>query len=192
MRTTTLKVSLFAFAIVIIGATDASANNLRQKWKLWWHNVSVGHHRNNAWPEPFVEADAMQVVAPFEIMKRNGWRLHNTIGHELFRSADGALTASGQQAVNWIVTRAPASRRQIHVLNGRTTEETQQRMAAVQEALTKYGDLGTTVNVFATNVPSPTSNGARAMQISRDALENQPVPTLPSTSAAGTASAVQQ
>jgi hypothetical protein len=96
--------NLFALLGVCLFASNASAD-----WHTFWHNVHVGTHRNNAWPDPFNEADAIQVVSPFERMKNNGWRVHNTIGHELFRGGDGALLASGNKRVEWISSQAPAA-----------------------------------------------------------------------------------
>ena len=182
---------LFAALIVVTGASTVSAD-WSQKWNRFWHNVGVGHHRNNAWPDPFNEADAYEVVAPFEIMKRNGWRLHNTIGHELFREGDGALKANGHDVVRWIATQAPESRREIYVLRGRSEAETHARVGSIQQALARIHHIGPTPTVFVTNKAPSTSSGAWAVQINRVALEEMPPPKLPTTSAAGTAASTQQ
>ena len=128
--------ALFAIVLAVTGASTASAD-WHQSWKRFWHNVAVGYHRNNAWPDPFVEADALQVIGPFETMKRNGWRLHNTIGHELFRASDGELLASGHGRVRWIATQAPEDRREIFVLRGRSDDETNARVASVRQAISR-------------------------------------------------------
>lgn len=188
MRISKYHTLLIAAFVVILGSADASAN----KFKEIWHKIAVGHHRNNAWPEPFVEADAIQVNAPFEIQKRNGWRLNNTIGHELFRDADSGMKVAGQQKIGWIATQAPQSHREIHVLRGNSEEETRKRVASVREALAFYGPSAESVNVYVTNVPPPTYNGAWATSVNREWMENLPAPKLPSTSAAGTAGSTQQ
>ncbi len=97
--------------VVATTATSASAD-----WNHFWHGLHVGFHRNNAWPDPFNEVDAGNVIQPFEVMKANGWRMHNTIGHELFRSGDGALLAAGHKRVHWIASQAPTARRTVYVL----------------------------------------------------------------------------
>jgi hypothetical protein len=94
----TFAQTVFALAVVASTATSVSAD---WNWKGFWHGQHVGYHRNNAWPDPFNEVDAANVIAPFEVMKANGWRLHNTIGHELFREGDGALLASRPASQRW-------------------------------------------------------------------------------------------
>tara|TARA_R110002049_G_scaffold27321_2_gene94152 strand:+ start:319131 stop:319661 length:531 start_codon:yes stop_codon:yes gene_type:complete len=166
------------------GATSANAD-----WREMWHKMHVGLHRNNAWPDPFREIDAMQVVAPFDAMKRNGWRLQNTVGHELFREGDGALLAAGSNRVRWIATQAPEARRQVFVLRGRSESETEARVASVRETLASVRVSGATPSVLVTDIVPPSSSGARATQINRAWMTEMPKPKLPSTSAAGTASA---
>ena len=114
---------------------DSFQSGVDSKWHHFWHNVHVGYARNNAWPDPFNEVDAHDVIRPFEIMKANGWRMNNTIGHEFFRNGDGALLAAGHRRVNWIATQAPQARRAVHVLRGSTPDETQARVAAVRNSL---------------------------------------------------------
>ena len=88
---------LLASATLAVAAIAITAGSANADWSNFWHQFHIDTHRNNAWPDPFNEADARDVVAPFEVMKQNGWKLHNTIGHELFREGDGVLMASGTQ-----------------------------------------------------------------------------------------------
>lgn len=173
--------ALIATTLVAVCAGTAAAD-----WPQFWHSMHIGYHRNNAWPQPFVEADAMQVVAPFEIMKRNGWRKHNTIGHELFRKGDSALLAAGQRRLHWIATQAPEARRQVFVLRGRDQQETDARVAAVQQKLKQIGPHSRPPEVFVTDIEPSTASGAWATKINRDWLEQMAAPRLPSTSPAGT------
>ncbi|QDT12036.1 hypothetical protein [Stieleria marina] len=177
---------LIATALVSVVAGTATAD-IRD----FFRKVGTGYQRNNAWPDPFNEIDAMQVVAPFEAMKRNGWRLNNTLGNELFRGGDGALLASGNQKIHWIATQAPAHRREIFVLRGRSDEETQKRVTSVQQTLAGYTRNGATPPVMVTDRSPSSSSGAYATQINRMYLQDLPAPKLPSTSAAGTAAATQ-
>ena len=185
MRTSKIHPALIAAFIVVV-----SGSNIFADWHTFWHNVAVGHHRNNAWPDPFMEADAIQVIAPFEIMKRNGWRLHNTIGNNLFRDGDGGLLASGHNTVRWIATQAPESRREIFVVAARTDTETQARVEAVREAVASVG-RGQQIAVHVTNREPSASSGAWLRQVEQQWLDNMAAPRLPSTSAAGTQSATE-
>lgn len=178
--------ALTAVMLVVISVGTAAAD-----WNEFWHNVHVGYHRNNAWPNPFNEVDAMHVVAPFEMMKRNGWRVNNTLGNNLFRDGDAALMASGHNRVRWIATQAPLDRRNIFVLRGRSQAETDARLASVRQTLANYQLRGPVPQVFVTDRPQPTWSGALATHINRTWLEQTPDPKLPSTSAQGTASATQ-
>ena len=172
--------AVIAMAVVATTATSASAD-----WNSWWHGLHVDYHRNNAWPDPFNEVDAAQVIAPFEIMKTNGWRLHNTIGHELFRGGDGALLASGHRRVHWIATQAPESRRTVYVLRGETENETAARVNSVQLTLDKIVMNGAAPRVLVTDVEPPAASGAWATKINREWLDHLTAPRLPSQSSSG-------
>lgn len=184
-RIATYGRTFIAVMLVSITASVACAD-----WKEFWHKVKVGQHRNNAWPDPFNEIDAMHVVAPFEVMKNNGWRLNNTLGHNLFREGDVALKSSGNNTVRWIASQAPPNRRVIYVLRGSSDKETQARLASVRETLASTHN-GAGVQVLVTNRAPTYASGAWATQINRTWLEELPAPKLPSTSASGTASSTQ-
>lgn len=175
---------IIATMAVLTTATSASAD-----WNSFWHNLHVGYHRNNAWPDPFNEVDAMEVVTPFEIMKANGWKMHNTIGHELFRPGDGALLASGHNRVHWIATQAPATRRTVYVLRGGSRAETDARVSSVQQTLASMYINGSVPTVLVTDVEPATSSGAWATKINREWLEHLAAPRLPAESVSGEAGA---
>lgn len=177
-------VARLAVACLAIGVT---ATSVSADWHSFWHNVHVGYARNNAWPDPFNEADALDVAEPFEIMKRNGWRLHNTIGHELFREGDGALLASGSRRVQWIATQSPEAYRSVFVLRGSTPEETQARIASVHQTLTSLHLPAGVPQVMVTDAEPGTSSGGWAVKVNREWLDSLPRPQLPQESAAGTA-----
>ncbi len=174
--------AVIALAVVVTTASSASAE---WNWNRWWHGSHLGFHRNNAWPDPFNEVDARQVIAPFEIMKANGWRLHNTIGHELFRDGDGALLAAGHRRIHWIATQSPEARRTIYVLQGTSQDETDARVAAVESTLDKIVINGNQPQVLVTDVEPPSSSGAWATKINREWLEHLTAPRLPSSSSSG-------
>lgn len=181
----------FAPAVVALMIFATTATSASADWNHFWHDLHVGFHRNNAWPDPFREVDAEQVVMPFEVMKANGWKMHNTIGHELFRGGDGALLASGHKRVHWIATQAPVSRRAVYVLRGSTPAETEARVAAVRQTLSTVHANGPTPNVMVTDIEPPSSSGAWATKINREWLAHLTAPRLPSVSASGQQSAGQ-
>ena len=189
-RNSIFQRAFFAIVLTATGASTVSAD-WYQSAKRHWHNICVGQHRNNAWPDPFVEADALQVIGPFEIMKRNGWRLHNTIGNELFRDSDGELLASGHRRVHWIATQSPEARREIFVLRGRSDVETESRVASVRQALSRLNSNGREPAVYITDIEPSTASGAWATTIARNWMEQLPAPKLPSTSASGTAASTR-
>ncbi|TWU22194.1 hypothetical protein Pla52o_32490 [Novipirellula galeiformis] len=168
-----------------------SASTVSADWHQFWHNCNRDYYRNNAWPEPFQELDAMQVSAAFDTMKHNGWRLHNTIGNELFRDGDGALLASGHNRVFWIATQSPESRRNVYVLRGRTDAETDARVASVRQTLASVPNTGAQTNVFVTDREPSTAPGAWATQINRQWMLELPKPKLPSATAQGGPSVTQ-
>ena len=170
----------------------AASNVANADWHQFWHQFHVDYHRANAWPDPFNEVDSLEVVRPFEIMKNNGWRLHNTIGHELFRDGDGALLSSGSERVHWIATQAPESRRAVFVLRGKSERETQARVASVRETLASIYMVGSTPEIILTEQEPSTASGQWATQINRDWMEVLPKPKLPRRSAQGDDSTAEQ
>jgi len=187
MAVTFLRKPTIWMFVLIAGITSTAHADFGN----WLHRKKMAYYRSTAWPDPFNEADALQTMAPFEVMKRNGWRTHNTIGHELFRAGDCALLASGQNRVRWIATQSPAHRRTIYVLEGGTPEDTAARTAAVREALAGFPDDGMPTQVLVTRSVPATTPGALATKINRDRFENTPTPKLPSTSASGQQGAVE-
>lgn len=158
-------------------------------WGTFWHRQHVNQARVNAWPQPFTDVDARQTVESFEVMKRNGWRLHNTIGTELFRDSDAALVSAGHNRIHWIVSQAPADRRVIYVLRGRSIEETEARLASVRQSIAAVNYGGPPPQLMLTDIEPTTASGAWATQINRDWMEALPAPKLPGTSATGSAGA---
>jgi type II secretory pathway pseudopilin PulG len=178
---------LIAIAMMSVTASSASAG-----WNELMHKVGVGFKRNNAWPDPFNEADAMAVIMPFEAMKQNGWVLHNTIGPHHFRDGDGALETSGQKSLAWIARQAPASRRQVYIVRAATDQETEARVASVREMLNRYQGDGDIPSIALIDRMPPTASGDWATKVNRAWLDELAPPKLPTSSAAGTASATRQ
>ncbi|OYP35999.1 hypothetical protein CGZ80_09590 [Rhodopirellula sp. MGV] len=182
---------MIAVVVMSVFTPTAFTNTADAGWNEFWAKVGVGHQRNNAWPDPFNEMDAMGVIMPFEAQKQNGWALHNTLAGHQFRPGDGALKTSGQQALAWIAYQAPASRRFVNVERGRTEQETQARIEAVRQMFDQFELDGPQPMIAVTDKKMPTAPGDWATKVNRTWLEQMALPKLPSASAAGTASATR-
>lgn len=180
-RSNVRKLAFMLTCNLILGSAMAGQGMAWDWWESTKRDFKLTYHRNNVWPQPFSEAAAAQTRAPFEVMKQKGWLLHNTIGHELFRSGDGALTAAGRDRLRWIAIEAPVDRRVVHVLRGNSEAETEARVESVRTALAHIYIPGNAPQVFITDINPATSSGTMATQISRQRMENMVPPTLPST-----------
>jgi hypothetical protein len=181
----------FSLALGLALAGSGVGSVAQADWNTFWHGVHVDYQRVNAWPQPFTDMDARQARAPFEVMKQNGWRAHNTIGHELFHDDTAVLTTAGNRRVLWIATHAPLNRRTIYVLQGRTPAETEARLASVQQTLAGLHQRGSEAQVLVTDIEPATAPGAWATSINRQWMSELPAPKLPSTTASGTAGATR-
>lgn len=164
-----------AAALIATTASTASAD-----WHSFWHRFHLDYHRNNAWPHPFRELAAMQTRAPFEVQKLNGWRVHNTISHELFVAGDGQLTYAGQRQLENIMTRVPPQYRAVFVVRAGSEAETQARLTAVRNSLARMRYAGgEKPEVSLIDRAPATSDGATASAINRQWLQVMPQPRLP-------------
>ncbi|QDV67845.1 hypothetical protein Poly24_15490 [Rosistilla carotiformis] len=173
----------FLLATIIVGL----ANTATADWDSFWYHKKVAMHdckidylRNQSWPQPFLEHDAYQARSPFQTMANNGWRLHNTLSHEVFRPDDSVLTAVGRNRVHWIATQTPQHHRHIYVLEAPTPDETQRRVASVEEALGSLVVAGAPPQVFVTAKVPTMGSGEWNAQLSRKRREQMVAPKLQS------------
>ncbi|MCA9155600.1 MAG: hypothetical protein KDA55_05150 [Planctomycetales bacterium] len=155
-------------------------------WSEFWHRVHVDWHRNNCWPVPFDGPDRAATVAPFATMVSNGWRLHNTITHDLFNPETQELNAAGRHAVAWIVTQAPEPRRTVHVLRGANSNATSARLDSVQRLISAIIPEGELPPVLLTDAAPQGGSGDYFDRIERAAQQNMPAPVLPPMQGDGT------
>lgn len=160
--------------LVVAAASPAAAD-----WDSFWHGVHVDYQRNNAWPHPFSEMAAAQTRMPFAVQKMNGWRLHHTISHELFRGGDSVLTAAGQQQLARIATQSPPEHRVVYVVRGATPGETDARIASIRSALSRMNLQSDPPEVFVTDRVPATGSGAMATAVNRAWMQALPAPRLP-------------
>ena len=115
------------------------------------HQAGIDYARNVAWPQPFRGADANSVIAPFDVMRDNGWRENNTLGTGLF-STQQALNEAGAIKVQWIVTQAPQNQRIVYVKAGNTEQETNARVESVQLAVSQLIPSGPLPQILVTEI----------------------------------------
>lgn len=151
-------------------------------WHDFWNQFHQDYHRNVAWPDPFRHADREVQRAPFCIMVNNGWRLNNTLSHDLFELETHALNHAGWRKVRWILTQAPVHRRSIWVLQADTAEATQARMESVREAVEGMVGQGPLPPIMLTDREPLGVSGDYVDQIDRQFRSSMPVPTLPQMS----------
>lgn len=141
------------------------------------HNVGVDYARNQAWPQPFRGADANSVVAPFEVMRENGWRENNTLGSSLF-SDKQILSEAGAIKVQLILTKSPSSQRIVYVKSGQTEQETNARVESVQLAVSQFIPTGPLPQILVTEIEPTTSSGAYQTLVHRALVKTTPTPRL--------------
>lgn len=146
-------------------------------WPEFKHSMHIDRARNNVWPQPFRAMDSRAVVAPFEIMRNNGWRSFNTLGDSLFTDAN-MLSDAGEIQVFNILTKVPEGRRVIFVYRGRDNQTTDKRVEQVQLAVSRMLPVGELPPIYVTNIPSEFTSGERQTILNR-AMRTIPAPTLP-------------
>lgn len=174
-----------AFAILLGG----HLGSVRAEGPMF-HKTHVEIARNNSWPQPFRGQDAYAVVAPFEIMKRNGWRDNNTVGSILFENNE--LTEAGRLKVTNLVASSPANQRTIYVQIGMTQAETSARVQSVQSVLRDLLPESEKPPIQITNIAPSTSPGAYQTLVHRAIQQSTPKPRLPVFTGANQPSAVQE
>ena len=165
MRRTFATLSISALTFGIIGCADMR------------HKSGIDYARNVAWPQPFRSADANSVVAPFDVMRDNGWRENNTLGTGLF-SSQHALNEAGAIKVQWIVTQAPLNQRTVYVKSGNTEQETNARVESVQLAVSQLLPTGQLPQILVTDIEPATSSGAYQTLVHRALIKTTPTPRL--------------
>jgi hypothetical protein len=129
-------------------------------------------------------------MAPFEVMKNNGWRSYNTLPTALF-TEDHRLTEAGRLRVKWIVTQAPVERRAIFVLNGNDSRATAARVESVQLAVSELLPVGALPQIYVTDVEPVGSSGQYQTKINRALMSSTPLPRLPRFTGLNTPGQVQ-
>jgi hypothetical protein len=171
MRRTFKSIAAIGF---LVGVTTSSVSF--GGWPEMKHAAGIDYARNNCWPNPFRGLDANSVVAPFDVMRNNGWREYNTVAGAFFSSS--GLSEAGQLKVQWIVTQAPQNQRVVYVKSGRTSEETAARVESVQLVVSQLIPIGPLPQILVTDIEPTTSSGAYQTRVARAINDTTPVPRL--------------
>lgn len=104
-------------------------------WHSFYERMRLDWHRNNAWPQPFVNQDRVAVCAPFAAMTQNGWAVQSTLTSDHFDPRTHRLTDAGELKVRDIITQHPEMYRTVFVVEGRSQDITERRTDSVQQTI---------------------------------------------------------
>ncbi len=93
----------------------------------------AGYDANTQWPRHYVPTARRSVCSAYDAMVNNGWRRQNLLGNYHFNQDTHELTRAGKLKVNWILSQAPAQRRNVFVQRGGKELDTTTRLASVQD-----------------------------------------------------------
>lgn len=101
------------------------------------------YHRNNCWPEPFLQPDRAHVFMPLVAMVNKGWQKQNLLAGYHFVPNSLRLNEAGQLKVIWILTQTPHERRTIFVSRGFNPDVTAARLEAAEHFAQQITPAGT-------------------------------------------------
>jgi hypothetical protein len=171
------------FGLLLSGALSTSVSVVASQssqagWPEYKQECHIDKLRNNAWPQPFRSQDAAAVVAPFEVMKANGWREFNTIP-EAFFDGEQQLTDAGMLKVSEVLTHSPPNRKAIFVVRSGSPEQTAARIESVEIAVSGLIPVGDLPPIHLTDIPPGTSSGTYQTIVNRALVKTTPTPRLP-------------
>ena len=141
--------------------------------------------RRQCWPEPFTAPDRVATRAPMVTMVSNGWRRQNMLGEFHFEPGTGQLTEAGRLKIRWIVTEAPQQHRIVYVHTADSNEETNARIAAVQQLVVRYAPPGELPPVLPTSISDEGWPADQVDLIGRKFRASTPPPRLPTKTDGG-------
>jgi hypothetical protein len=159
--------------ITIVGVSSGCVN-----WSQMKQECHTDRMRNSAWPQPFRSADAAAVVAPFEIMKANGWQQFNTLAHCFFDESN-QLTDAGLLKVEEVLSMSAQSKAPIYVQRAESQQSTATRVESMELAISALIPEGPLPQIAITDTAPATSSGAYQTVVSRALIQTTPNPRLP-------------
>lgn len=148
-------------------------------WHEFVHRSVLDWHRNNAWPQPFVQMDRMASCAPFVAMRDNGLNSEFTLGDYHFHPETQMLTEAGQLKVQDIIRRQPEAFDKVFVLRGRDEPSSAIRLDSVQQSLARFIPEGSLPDVRFAEFGPRGVPASHIDAIGRKAQATVPDPRLP-------------
>ena len=163
------------FALVVIGVTTMAQGG----WHEFVQRSMLDWHRNNAWPQPFIQVDRISSCSPFVTMRNNGLCSEFTLGEYHFHPETNELTEAGRLKIMNILRRQPEGYSQIFVVRGPNEQDSSIRLDSVQQSLAKILPSGALPEVSFTNF-APTGLPASYIDaVGRKLDATVPDPRLP-------------
>lgn len=163
--------------VTVVGFSSGCVN-----WSQIKQDCHTDRMRNSAWPQPFRSADAASVVAPFEVMKANGWREFNTLAHCFFDESN-QLTDAGHLKVQEVLSLSAQSKAPIYVQQADSQQATAARVESMELAISALIPEGPLPQIAITDTAPATSSGAYQTVVSRALIQTTPNPRLPKAGA---------
>jgi hypothetical protein len=173
MRKLSFQSGMALGLITIVGVSSGCVN-----WSQMKQECHTDRMRNSAWPQPFRSADAAAVVAPFEIMKANGWQQFNTLAHCFFDESN-QLTDAGLLKVEEVLSMSAQSKAPIYVQRAESQQSTATRVESMELAISALIPEGPLPQIAITDTAPATSSGAYQTVVSRALIQTTPNPRLP-------------
>ncbi|MCY2973503.1 MAG: hypothetical protein NTW52_02425 [Planctomycetota bacterium] len=159
--------------VTVVGISSGCVN-----WSQIKQECHTDRMRNSAWPQPFRSADAAAAVAPFEVMKANGWQEFNTLAHCYFNESN-QLTDAGNLKLQEVLSLTAQSKAPIYVQRGESEQSTAARVESMELAISALIPEGPLPQIAITDTAPATSSGAYQTVVSRALIQTTPNPRLP-------------
>ena len=148
----------------------------------------AGYCANVAWPMHFIPPARRGVCDAFAVMANNGWRRQNLLGDYHFEPESNKLTRAGEMKVNWILTQAPVQRRTDYVQRGAVEEQTQARVASVENYGGTMSPAIAGIDVMDTHIVAEGHRASTVDNIFVGDQENRPPTVLPAANSSASSS----
>ena len=114
-------------------AVSAVCPTAHAGWREFHYRSMLDFHRNNVWPQPFVQQDRLATCQMFELMRQNGWCQRSTLTEFYFHPTTNQLTEAGRMKVQEILVQHPQPFRTLFVVTGKDERTTAARIDSVQQ-----------------------------------------------------------
>lgn len=170
MKTRMLLLALLVFSI---------ATSVQAGWSEFCHRSMLDWHRNNAWPQPFMDTDRVAVCSPFVVMVQKGWLQQCTLSSHHFDPATHQLTEAGRLKVRHITTQHPEGFNDVYVVMGLDKEISSIRLDSVQRSVTQWVPEGSLPEVKLVSADPPSMPASEIAILSQRREATIPDPRLP-------------